>query len=214
MVIYDIDSYVRACNTQYPNLSYKFFAMDHTLPMQALSLNESLKTLWDERPVSILSNGGKPFENRKIIVLDINDTLLKRYIRMRVPASFYSPYISIEAEHLILYKRPYLEEFLDYCFKNYRVAIWTTMNKRNAELCLKYILTPQQRQSLLFLRTESDKKDKRILNLNNGIMFIDNTLSKVNMNEENEYYIISPFDASTQGDNALSILMKILPVIF
>lgn len=179
--------------------------------MPSSSENESSR--WNNIPVSILSNGGKPFENRKIIILDINDTLIKRFIRNRHQAGFYSPYRSIEAEHLILYKRPYLNEFLEYCFSNYRVAVWTTMNRKNAELCLKYILTPHQRESLLFLRTDTEQKDKRHLNVNAPVLFIDNTLSKVNMNDESDYYIISPFDPVLQGDNGLSVLMKILPII-
>lgn len=50
------------------------------------------------------------------------------------------------------YKRPFLEEFLNFCFENFRVAVWTSSTKAYAEEIVKNILKPQQQLEFLWSR--------------------------------------------------------------
>ncbi len=51
-----------------------------------------------------------------------------------------------------VYKRPFLESFLEFCFENFDVAIWTTATKSYAEEILQIILKETQNWEFLWTR--------------------------------------------------------------
>ncbi|KAL2462005.1 Haloacid dehalogenase-like hydrolase (HAD) superfamily protein [Abeliophyllum distichum] len=72
---------------------------------------------------------------KKLLVLDVNGLL--------VDISSYVPYdhdpdaiISKKA----VFKRPYCDDFLKFCFERFNVGVWSSRNKRNVESVLDFLL--------------------------------------------------------------------------
>lgn len=69
----------------------------------------------------------------KLLILDIDETLLhSTYEDLKREPDFYF-------KERRVYLRPYLNEFLEYCFKNYDIAIWTSAKADYARFILKKI---------------------------------------------------------------------------
>lgn len=71
---------------------------------------------------------------QKLLVLDLDETLI------------YATEERLEAEpdfavgQYYVYKRPFLKEFLEFCFDNFEVAIWTSSTRNYAEGIVKNIV--------------------------------------------------------------------------
>jgi len=93
---------------------------------------------------------------KKLLVLDIDETLL------------YSTYENLKRKPDFLfnerkvYLRPHLFEFLDYCFANFEVAVWTSSKSDYAKFILRNILPDNSK--LKFLWTRKDCKKKFLFN--------------------------------------------------
>ena len=70
----------------------------------------------------------KPTSSRKLVVLDLDETLIfgTRNMLDRPPDFVVSPYQ--------IYKRPHLDIFLDYCFSEFLVGVWTSSSPQYATL--------------------------------------------------------------------------------
>ena len=83
---------------------------------------------------------------RKLLILDLDETLI------------YAAEVKLESEPNLLvgqyfvYKRPFVELFLKFCFDNFNVAVWTTATKSYAEEILKTILKDDQTLKFLWTR--------------------------------------------------------------
>lgn len=86
----------------------------------------------------------------RLIVLDIDETLLHSSI-VNQPFDF-----KFDIDGLTYYtkKRPHLKEFLEYCFENFNVAIWTAADKDYAEVILQNINI--SKSDLLFFYTKQN----------------------------------------------------------
>ncbi len=82
---------------------------------------------------------------RKLLILDLDETLIHATEEKS----------EREADFLVgqyfVYKRPFLDEFLEFCFENFDVAVWTTATKSYAGEILKTVL--KEDQNLRFCRT-------------------------------------------------------------
>lgn len=79
---------------------------------------------------------------RLLLILDLNGVLIFRPSGKGKPQSFRT--------------RPGLQDFLDYCFTNHRVMVWTSTRKANADAIVAKLFSPEQRQSLLAIWTRED----------------------------------------------------------
>ena len=80
---------------------------------------------------------------KKLIILDIDETLVYASgTKIGRTPDFMTPLYHV-------YKRPYLHEFLDYCFAHFDVAIWTTAGSDFAEMIYREIIS--QHGELVFL---------------------------------------------------------------
>jgi len=70
---------------------------------------------------------------KKLLILDIDETL----IHGATEKLGYEP--ACIAPWCFLYKRPHVEEFMDFCKENFKVAIWTTASLEHAEMALGQI---------------------------------------------------------------------------
>jgi len=83
---------------------------------------------------------------RKLLILDLDETLI--YATEKKPER--------EADFIVgqyfVYKRPFLEPFLEFCFERFEVAIWTTATKLYAEEILRKIVKNHQKLKFLWTR--------------------------------------------------------------
>ncbi|MEP7037589.1 MAG: HAD family hydrolase [Acidobacteriota bacterium] len=83
--------------------------------------------------------------NEQLLILDLDETLI------------YSSETPLEREFdfrvgvFHTYKRPYLKEFLEFCFENFSVAVWTSSTRNYAKNIIKNILN--ENQNLKFLHS-------------------------------------------------------------
>lgn len=83
---------------------------------------------------------------RKLLILDLDETLIFG-TEEKLPR---------EADFCVgqyfVYKRPFLNEFLEFCFEYFEVAVWTTATKPYAEGILQMILKNNQKLQFLWTR--------------------------------------------------------------
>ncbi|CAA7041956.1 unnamed protein product [Microthlaspi erraticum] len=71
---------------------------------------------------------------KKLLVLDLNGLLAE----IVSPRAGQKPDISIGRRGI--FKRPFLEEFLNFCFENFEVAVWSSRNPNNVERISEFLL--------------------------------------------------------------------------
>lgn len=82
---------------------------------------------------------------RKLLILDLDETLIyATEEKLEREADF------IVGQYFV-YKRPFVESFLRFCFENFDVAVWTTATKSYAEEIFKNLL--KENEVLQFLWT-------------------------------------------------------------
>lgn len=83
---------------------------------------------------------------KKILILDLDETLIYATERK----------LDREADFIIgqyfVYKRPFLNRFLAFCFEKFDVAVWTTATESYAEEILNTILKENQKLHFLWTR--------------------------------------------------------------
>ncbi|KAJ8563180.1 hypothetical protein K7X08_031632 [Anisodus acutangulus] len=92
---------------------------------------------------------------KKLLVLDVNG-LLADIVPLR-----YVPY-SLEANIIVsgkaVFKRPFHDDFLQFCFERFHVGVWSSRIKRNMELVLDFLLG-DAKHKLLFCWDQSHCTD-------------------------------------------------------
>ena len=157
----------------------------------------------------------------KLLILDIDETLvystekaLDRTCDFRI-------------EQYFVYKRPYLEKFLNICAENYDIAIWTSSSKLYAEAILAEIMPSNLELKFVFSReqctlrfneldfkysyTKNLKKVKKRGYKLENILMVDDTPRKLEKNYGN-LIIIKEYSGDID-DNELKILSKYLKSI-
>ncbi|XP_075490641.1 uncharacterized protein LOC142529126 isoform X2 [Primulina tabacum] len=89
------------------------------------------------------------YNGKKLLVLDVNGLL--------VDISSYVPY-DYDPDEIIfrkaVFKRPYCDDFLKFCFERFNVGVWTSKTKRNMEPILDFLLG-NEKSKLLFCWDQS-----------------------------------------------------------
>ena len=169
---------------------------------------------------------------RKNIILDLDQTLIYSETRKDFKPSQKMErfnYVWLD-DDFITFARPHLQEFLDFVFKHYNVAVWTAANKSYAVAIIKkfVLVKPGRRLDFVFYSDHCDisRQQKRGLK---GLTILwdyfkmrgygpENTLiiddnNDVNRIQKRNCYHIPEFDYNTRGsenDNELVKLMEIL----
>lgn len=98
--------------------------------------------------VSNEDNGDSP-SRKKLLVLDVNGLLVDIVA---------DPDESYKADTWIgskaVFKRPYCDEFIKFCFERFSVGVWTSRTRRNIERVLDFLIKDTQKQ-LLFCWDQS-----------------------------------------------------------
>lgn len=93
-------------------------------------------------------------KRKKLLILDMNNLLVARVyshtLETEHPQAIdYIPTADLLGTHYT-WKRPDLDMFLDYCFENFNVAVWTSARKHNADKLCEYVFGPKRRHMLLW----------------------------------------------------------------
>ena len=156
--------------------------------------------------------------NRKLLILDLDETLVySRTTRLDRKEDF-------KVDRYYVYKRPSLNNFLKFCFKNFFVSVWTSSSSDYASLIVKNIFTDPSKLKFVWNRERCTqrysldwgnyywiknlKKVKRIGFDLNSVIMIDDSPKKLEKNYGN-HIIINPY-YGTIGDNELEFLEKYL----
>lgn len=94
---------------------------------------------------------------KKLIILDLNGLLVHRAHKAEVKS--YDKAIierAITIDSTYVWKRPYMDTFLDFLLQHFIVSIWTSANRRNADRMVNSIMTQERREQLLFVWSQED----------------------------------------------------------
>lgn len=108
---------------------------DTNYPQALIEDDNEIKKIMDE----FVKIGGKSEEDKYLIVLDIDGCLIHRlFNKKRKGKKNYNkliknknPSFTIRDGLYDIYKRPFLDDFLDFLFKHYKIAIWGDAVKWN-----------------------------------------------------------------------------------
>jgi RNA polymerase II subunit A small phosphatase-like protein len=155
--------------------------------------------------------------HKKLLILDIDETLIHASEQMLDRQS------DFEVQPYCVYKRPHLNEFLDFCFVHFDVAIWTSSSKDYAHHVISHILTNNQRPVFLWSRERCTyrrnpdayecewlkdlKKVKRQGYQLANVIMVDDTPAKLARNYGN---LVPVKSFEGQNDNELELLPKFL----
>jgi TFIIF-interacting CTD phosphatase-like protein len=99
------------------------------------------------------------------VILDLDSTVinsLRPWDEQPKGLTGYTMENDSEAEYIV-YERPHLQEFLDYLFANFRVAVWTAATKDYAIFIVENILLqnkPERKLEFLFFDYHTDISEK------------------------------------------------------
>ncbi|KAL8225757.1 hypothetical protein R6Q57_018314 [Mikania cordata] len=85
-------------------------------------------------------NGGSHFR-KKLLVLDVNGLLVDI---VADPDEAYKPDTIIGSK--AVFKRPFCDEFLKFCFERFNVGVWTSRTRRNIERVLQFLAIDSKHQ--------------------------------------------------------------------
>lgn len=162
------------------------------------------------------------FINKKLLILDLDETLVfssEKGLKSRCS--------DFNVGHYSVYRRPFLDEFLNYCKRTFKVAIWTSASQEYAKEIAENILKPKYPLEFLWSRDRCTKKFdeynysfewiknlkkvKRLgFNLDHVIM-VDNTPAKLQNNYGN-LVRIKDYEGSNR-DTELKALMLYLDIL-
>jgi len=87
--------------------------------------------------------------DKKLLILDLDETLI------------YATEEKLEREsdfivgQYFVYRRPFLDEFLEFCFENFEVAVWTTSTGNYARKILENIFDSHHKTNFVWARERS-----------------------------------------------------------
>ena len=100
-------------------------------------------------PDYILTSSLPPFRldtpNKKLLILDLNGTLLHRPRNPSVKDRTVDMRRASQKPHL----RPHLTEFMTYIFRHYKIMFWSSATPRNVHSMIAAVATPEQRAQLV-----------------------------------------------------------------
>lgn len=159
-------------------------------------------------------------QDRKLLVLDLDETLVFSTERcLDRPAD-----LSIVGYHV--YKRPHLDEFLDYAFSRFRVGVWTSSGALYAEPLVAQLMPNRRLEFIWSSRRCSLVRDweeggystqKRLAKLKKHgfrleqIIGIDDTASKYARNYGN--LVLAQEFTGDLSDNELPLLVRYLAML-
>jgi hypothetical protein len=156
----------------------------------------------------------------KLLLLDINGLLC-----CKVPKG---QGLSIKSYDVIL--RPYYKEFLDWCYKHYKVGYFSSTSAINAKLILNYLLTPEQKEHCVLFwfrdKTQLDPYPKKrydtiksLIDVYDHVeyvfndcntLIIDDSYNKVRFNLQKNVLLCQPYKNDKDDDELIRLMSDIV----
>lgn len=173
--------------------------------------------------------------NKPCLVLDLDQTLISAEASEELDFNKYKDkskkFRSDDMDgYYMVYSRPYLQEFLDYIFKEFNVTIWTAASKDYALFIIEKIIlnnVPERKLDFIFFSYHCDlsKKKKKhskelcmlwdIHNLpgytNKNTVIIDDYKADVHKCQPNNCIIAPPFEFPQEGSENDTFLKDVIP---
>ena len=157
-------------------------------------------------------------DDKKLLVLDLDETLIyaaefgtgrQPEFRLEFTTASYN-----------VFRRPHLDAFIDYCFENFKVAVWTASGEGYAKAMVSKIFG-ERAEKLEFVWTvahceleevmplceEYIKKLDKLQTVGfqlDSTIIVDDTPLKIRYNEDN-LVVISPFTGNTDDTELLTL---------
>ena len=110
---------------------------------------------------AIKSSFAKPSSKPKpLLILDMNNVLVYRAFAptqaKEKPESVpFNGQATLLGGKFYTWKRPHLDEFIDHCFNNFTVAVWSSALGRNVNDLVDFVFGEQRKSELLFVWDQS-----------------------------------------------------------
>jgi hypothetical protein len=175
-------------------------------------------------------NPDKPF-----LILDLDQTLISSELTKDLDPKLHDDkhdkFTSYNMDnHYTVYSRPYLQEFLDYAFKNFNVTVWTAATKSYALFIISnIILNGKSDRKLDFIFSQyhckwtdnimdSSKKLSMLWDYyklagytENNTVILDDYVDDVHKPQQNNCIIARPFEFTKKGSEYDTFLKDIIP---
>jgi TFIIF-interacting CTD phosphatase-like protein len=173
--------------------------------------------------------------NKPCLVLDLDQTLISAEASEELDFKKYkeksAKFRSDDMDgYYMVYSRPYLQEFLDYIFKEFNVTIWTAASKDYALFIIEKIILnnqPERKLDFIFfsyhcdLSKKTKKYSKELCMLwdihklpgynNKNTVIIDDYKSDVHKCQPNNCIIAPAFEFPKEGSENDTFLKDIIP---
>lgn len=174
-----------------------------------------------------------PLKNN--IILDLDQTVISAEANDEIDLDKYTEksakFRSDDMDgYYMIYSRPYLQEFLDYVFKNFNVTIWTAASKDYALFIIEKIIlnnVPERKLDFIFFSYHCDlsKKTKKyskelcmLWDIHNlpgyspkNTVIIDDYKADVHQCQPNNCIIAPAFEFPSEGSENDTFLKDIIP---
>lgn len=105
-------------------------------------------------------SGDKKVHSKKLLILDMNNVLVYRAFKYKQEAEQaetvqYNGTATLLGGKFWTWRRPHLNAFLDYCFANFTVAVWSSARGENVKDLVDFVFEEDQKRRLLFLWDQS-----------------------------------------------------------
>ncbi len=151
----------------------------------------------------------------KLLILDLDETLI---YSTENPLDF-DPDFTVD--RFLVYRRPFLKEFLHFGFEHFKVAVWTSSSEDYADLIVKNIFGSERKLEFIWARKrctlkfdsemhesgyikDLNKVKKKGFPLESMIM-VDNTPSKLRRNYGNLVHVNS-FEGDMEDSDLLDLI--------
>jgi Dullard-like phosphatase family protein len=94
---------------------------------------------------------GKVRPVTKLLILDLDETLVyatEQALKQKPDFALFEKTVT----PYFVYKRPYLDSFLEFCFAHFQVAIWTSSTEDYAQGIVENILAPSRQPKFVWAR--------------------------------------------------------------
>lgn len=138
---------------------------------------------------------------RKLLILDIDETLVyATEERLERGADF------IVGQYFV-YRRPFLEEFLAFCFENFEVAVWTSSTRNYATEILENIFDSAYQTSFFWARERCTIS----FDMEERENFLEKKMSKVRKRGYDLKSVIVVDDSPEKWRSSYGILVRVKP---
>ena len=108
----------------------------------------------------LYATSSKKIHSKKLLILDMNNVLVYRAFKYAQEAEQpetvqYNGSATLLGGKFWTWKRPHLNAFLDYCFANFTVAVWSSARGENVTDLVDFVFNEDQKRQLLFLWDQS-----------------------------------------------------------